>query len=177
MQYNRAPAVAPIGVLGQEDGWNKIGLSEEIIKKHMDILLKNPSFAENIRTIFENKKEFKKLPDPEAQLYDGFVSEVDKVRINAVYSADENNLADFHPNFVDERLEGLLLHYKARNYPKTLSEDEVGIWEKWRSEHLNQQLPNYLAALNRLSSVNDDSKQFILQELQLWAESILPNDY
>ena len=35
-------------------------------------LLSHPDFAERLRSIFENKPEFKKMTDPEAQLYDGF---------------------------------------------------------------------------------------------------------
>ena len=60
LRYNRSPAVAPIGVLSQADGWSKIGLSEEIISNNMKTLLKNPSFAENIRSIYENREEYPK---------------------------------------------------------------------------------------------------------------------
>lgn len=178
MQYNRSPAVAPLGVLSQADGWGKIGLDEETIKKHRQILLSEPSFAENIRTIFENRPEFPKSSDPEAQLYDGFVTDADMLAIHKVRSADVNQLADLHPNFVDERLDGLLLHYKARNYPKSLSDDEVKLWEDWRSARLQKQLPEFTRRLQQLSTTaTDENKQFILQEIQLWAESILPVDY
>lgn len=175
LQYNRAPAVAPLGVLEQADGWQRIGLDEALITKHRNILLSAPGFAENIRTIYENRPEFKSLPDPEGQLYDGFVGDMDVMRIEQVRQADEQKLADLHPEFVDERLPGLLLHYKARNYPKSLAEDEAIAWEKWRGERITRQLPAFVKRLQQLSSiVTDDNKQFILQELQLWAESIVP---
>ena len=175
LQYNRAPAVAPIGVLGQGDGWKKIGLKQSIIEKHKKILLSAPEFAENIRTIYENREESKKSPDPEAQLYDGFVSDADKMRCEAVRNAGQNELADMHPNFVDERLSPLLLHYKARNFPKSLSDTESTEWEKWRSERIMRGLPTYMNSLQKISSsTTDENKQFILQELHLWAESIMP---
>ena len=176
LQYNRSPAVAPLGVLEQGDGWKKINLDIETINKHKEILLSSPGFAENIRSIFENREEFKKSPDPEAQLYDGFVSDSDKMRIEKVRSSNENELADFHPNFIDERLEPLLLHYKARNFPKSLSEDEVIEWEKWRSEKITANLPEFSKSLQKLSSTTDKNKLFLLKELQLWAESVLPAD-
>ena len=177
LQYNRVPAVAPLGVLSQSDGWKKISLDEETIAKHKSILLSAPGFAENIRSLFENREEFKKSPDPEAQLYDGFVPDIDKVRIEAVRNSDERQLADFHPNFVDERLEPLLLHYKARNFPNSLSEEEVVIWEKWRSEQITKALPAFVKSLQKLAkTITDENKAFILQELQLWAESIAPID-
>lgn len=177
LQYNRAPAVAPLGVLSGEDGWKNIGLSEEIITKHRNILLSSPGFAENIRSVLENKKDYKKSSDSEAQLYDGFVPDVDKMRIDAVRSADETKLADFHPTFSDERLPSLLLHYKARNFPRSLAEDETIAWETWRAAKITAGLPSFMASLQKLSkTITDPNKQFVLQEMQLWAESILPSD-
>ena len=177
LQYNKAPAVAPLGVLAQADGWNRVSLTEEVITEHRNKLLANPSFAENIRSVFEKRPEFKKSPDPEAQLYDGFVTDVDVMRIEKVRQSDEGQLADLHPEFVDDRLSDLLLHYKARNYPRSLAEDEVGMWESWRADRIQRQLPEFLKRLEAISRLTtDDSKQFILQELQLWAESIVPID-
>ena len=174
LQYNRCPAVAPLGVLEQGDGWQKISLDLKTVQKHQNILLNHPDFTEKLRTIFENKPAFKKLPDPEAQLYDGFLNDRDRIRVEAVRNADERELADFHPEFQDERLAPLLLHYKARNFPRSLSEDDLAQWETWRAQRLQAQLPQFMASLQRLAPTATDEQQFILQELQLWAESILP---
>lgn len=177
LQYNRCPAVAPLGVLEQGDGWQKISLDAKTVQKHQNILLSHPDFAEKLRGIFENKPAFKKMPDPEAQLYDGFLNDRDRIRVEAVRNADERELADFHPEFQDERLVTLLLHYKARNFPRTLSQDELQQWESWRAQHLQAQLPQFMASLQRLApTANDNDRQFTLQELQLWAESVLPSD-
>ena len=175
LQPNRCPAVAPLGVLAHGGGWAKISLDAETIAKHQKNLLAHPEFAEKLRTIFENKPEFTRSPDPEAQLYDGFLNDRDRLRAEAVRNASERELADFHPNFADKRLPGLLLHYKARNFPKTLSDDERAMWQTWRAARVQAQLPKYMAALQRLAvGVLDPDKEFIVQELQLWAESILP---
>jgi len=177
MQYNRAPAVAPLGVLAQSDGWTRIGLDEAIITKHRNTLLSVPSFAENIRSVLEKRPEFKKSLDVEAQLYDGFVSDVDTLRVAKVRQANEQQLADLHPDFTDERLSPLLLHYKARNYPKSLAEEEAILWETWRAARIMQQLPSFVKRLQELSAtMSDEKKRFVLEELQLWAESIVPTD-
>lgn len=177
LQYNHVPAVAPLGVLVQGDGWKKIELNEEIIAKHKNILLSVPSFAENIRSIFENREEFKKSVDPESQLYDGFIPDIDKMRVEAVRNSSERELADFHPNFTDERLDPLLLHYKARNFPKILAEEETILWEKWRGERISAGLPAFIKTIQKLSTqITDENKLFILQELHLWAESVMPAD-
>ena len=90
--------------------------------------------------------------------------------------ASANELADLHPEFIDERLNALLLHYKARNYPTSLAEDEAVTWESWRAARIQAQLPGFVKRLQELATkhAGDDSKEFILQELQLWAESVVP---
>jgi exodeoxyribonuclease-1 len=177
LQYNRAPAVAPLGVLQSDGAWERIALSPEVIEKHKSILLSSPAFAENIRSLFEKISEFPQSNDPEAQLYDSFVPDTDKIRVEAVRNADADKLADFNPNFIDERLGPLLLHYKARSFPSSLSENEVVQWEKWRAERIAKDLPGYMQSIQRLAStVKDENKQFILQELHLWAESIIPSN-
>ena len=177
LQYNKVPAVAPLGVLEQSDGWTKIGLDRATIETHKTTLLSAPHFAENMRSLFENRTEFKKSADPEAQLYDGFMNDRDKLRVETVRNADERQLADFNPEFSDERLSPLFLHYKARNYPRSLSQSESIAWEEWRAAHIAEQLPAFMQSLQGIAAVNtDDNKQFMLQELQLWAESIMPSD-
>lgn len=175
LHLNKAPAVAPLGVLEQEGGWEKVSLDLATIEAHKAVLIANPHFAENIRSAFESRPEFQKSSDPEAQLYDGFLNDRDRLRIETVRNATERELADFHPEFTDERLNDLLLHYKARNYPGTLSEDESRQWERWRSGHVVSRLPAFVKSLNKLAATEaDESKLFVLQELQLWAESIVP---
>ena len=177
LQYNKVPAVAPVGVLAQAGGWSKIQLDIATVEKHKATLLSAPHFAENIRSVFEQRTEFKKSPDPEAQLYDGFVQDRDRLRIETVRNASPRELADFHPEFTDDRLPTLLLHYKARNYPQSLSQDESIAWEGWRAKRINDRLPGFMQALHKMAAIEqDEGKQFILQELQLWAESIVPSD-
>lgn len=177
LQYNRAPAVAPLGVLAQEGGWERIGLDEATIAKHRKILLSSPSFAENVRTLIERRPEFKKAVDPEAQLYDSFLPDQDSLAVEKIRYARPEDLADLHPSFIDERLDPLLLHYKARNFPRSLAEDEVRSWEQWRADRLQRQMQAFVQRLNQLATtITDENKQFILQELQLWAESIAPVD-
>jgi exodeoxyribonuclease-1 len=175
LQYNRCPAVAPLGVLEANDGWKKISLTLEVIEKHKSTLLSRPDFAEKLRSIFESREPFEPATDPEAALYNGFVTDPkDKLRIEQVRQANADSLSDMKPQFSDSRLEQLLPHYKARNFPTSLTKDEQDIWEEWRSERLRTQSPIFAKSLQKLSSKATDEQRFILEELQLWAENILP---
>lgn len=180
LQYNHCPAVAPLSVLSVGGGWGRLSLNEQQIKQNIKKLLTNPDFAELIRTVVETAPDFdSKSADPEALLYDGFLPDNDRSKIAKVRMANELSLVDFNPDFTDERLDQLLLHYKARNFPKSLSKSEVGLWEKWRIEHLKSLLPDFNKSMQEISTRPNlsDNDIYIIQELQLWAESILPMDY
>ena len=175
LAYNKCPSVAPLGVLSEQDGWKKIGISEETISKNIQKLISRPDFAENIRSAFENKREYPKSADPEGQLYDGFLADVDKLRCELIRNAKDSELSDLNPAFTDERLDDLLLHYKARSFSASLTEEESMAWENWRSERISKQLPKFVESLQRISAKNvDEESAFILQQLQLYAESVIP---
>lgn len=175
LQYNRAPAVAPLGVLEQADGWKKINLDLETIEKHKAVLLASPHFAENIRTIFEEKRDFEKSVDVETKLYEGFLNDRDRLRVETIRNASERELADYQPEFSDDRLPALLLHYKARSFSNVLSETEAGEWEAWRAARIRAQLPKFMEAYQRMVKNDpENNNEFLRQELQLWLESVMP---
>lgn len=197
---NKCPAVSPIGVLDAEitetfadgtkpitqTGWERIGLTKDQVEKNLNALLKHPDFAERMRTQFESRPEFPDAPDPESNLYGGFLSRKDENFCNAIRNADEHHLSDFHPEFTDERLPELLLHYKAKNFPKTLAADEVKKWEKYRLARLNRQLPSFTKQMEEFQKLLSEGinttahgqaiDPFILEELSLWYQSLQPED-
>ena len=164
--YNKCPAVAPMGVLDSDNGWEKIGLTRELVERNMKILMSHPEFAEQVRMKHEERPEFPPAIEPEGALYDGFLDDTDRVKVSAVRNADVSRLADFHPEFHDPRLPELLLHYKGRNYPESLSESEVEAYEKYRTERLKRLAPRFMAELEKVT--ND----FVKQELILYMQSL-----
>ncbi len=169
--YNKCPAVAPVGVLENFDGWAKIGLSREKVEENLKKLLAHPEFAEKMRTAHEEKPEWPAATEPEAALYDGFLDDKDRVNVAAVRGAKKNQLADFHPDFHDPRLPELLLHFKGRNYPEALAEAEREKYEIYRRARLEKQAPGFLAELEKL---DDD---FLKEELMLYFQSLAETDY
>ena len=171
--YNKCPAVAPISVLDNNDGWGKIGLSREIVEANLTILLKHPEFAEQVRSEYENRPEFPPAIEPEAALYDGFLNDSDRVKVAAVRNADAVKLADFHPDFIDARLPELLLHYKGRNFLESLSESENTKWEEYRRARLSRLAPGFLDELQKVY----EKDEFIAEELKLYFENVFASDY
>ena len=171
--FNKCPAIAPITVLDKFDGWKKIGLSKEIIEKNLNALLADPDFAEQMRMKIENRPEYPPAIEPEGALYDGFLDDFDRAKVRKVSEKTENELADYHPNFSDERLPELLLHYKGRNFPRALSEDEMQKWEEYRHARLERLAPVFLSELAQ----NYERDEFVGEELKLYFESLFDTDY
>lgn len=171
--YNKCPAVAPMAVLDNNDGWGKIGLSRETVQRNLEILLKHPEFAEQMRSEYENRPEFPPAIEPEAALYNGFLDNIDRIKMAAVRNADGDKLADFHPDFHDPRLPELLLHYKGRNFPESLSETEAKKWEEYRRARLERLAPKFLSGLEAVHTKDE----FVAEELRLYFENVFASDY
>ena len=165
--------MAPITVLDNFDGWEKIGVDRETVERNLAELLEHPEFAEQIRSEYEERPEFPPAIEPEAALYDGFLSDTDRVKVAAVRNADGMKLADFHPDFHDSRLPELLLHYKGRNFPESLSESETTEWEKYRRARLERLAPRFLTELEKCY----ERDTFVAEELKLYFENVFASDY
>ena len=164
--FNKCPAVAPLSVLEKADGWNKIKLSRDLIEQNLRVLLAHPEFAEQMREEYENRPEFPPAEEPEGAIYDGFLNDADRVKVAVVRNAEPSKLVDLNLEFDDERLPDLLLHYKGRNFPETLSESEMKQYEDYRKNRLSKQLPKFMAEIEK---VQDD---FVKQELLLYLQSL-----
>jgi exodeoxyribonuclease-1 len=172
LAYNKCPAVAPLGVL-DEAAQKRIKLDMPTVEKHLSTL-RSAGIIDALRAVFVRDGAFPKAKDADAALYDGFVNDRDKPKMSAVRAADRQNLSDFDPGFADERLAALLIRYKARNYPQSLNQSEREGWEAYRAERIKSDLPRFSTELQRLSKEVSDEKSFLLSELHLWAESIVP---
>lgn len=182
LAYNRCPAVAPLSVLDAQNGWEKIELTKDQIAQNLSALHSHANLLKRLQNEHSADKYDKAPFDAETALYDGFLEDSDRVRTATVRDADTaEKLADFHPNFADERLPELLLHYKAKNFPTSLTEPETEKWQQYRTSRLNRQSSFFLAEMQKFAKdpevAQNDEKQFLLQELYLWYQSLQDNDY
>lgn len=180
LSLNRVPAVAPLGVL-DEAAQKRIGLNLKTAQHNLKLLQADDGFYQRVAEAFDLREPLPKRQDPEGQLYDGFLNDKDKALTKQVSSAAPGKLADWQPDFIDERLPVLYLRYKARNLPFTLSQDEKIAWESWRTQKLIKGVDSSLTLskfAERLAKIAQSTRtkdqQFLLEELKLYAESIAP---
>ncbi len=188
LQFNRCPAVAPVGVIADASVQERIKIDLEIVEKHRQSLKKFPKLHTNLVAalkILDKQRQATFLSDSrevDGQLYDGFFGDQDRTAMSVVRAADEDEIRTIDLEFDDPRLTALLPLYKARNFKSVLSPEELEAWEKHRYHALmdggeNSRASRFfkrlgeLAAQPRLTS----EQQYLLQELQLYGESVLPS--
>lgn len=188
LQYNHCPAVAPLGVLDQASQ-QRLRLDLPTIQKHLHALRQMDDLAERLckaDELLEPKPQTTLVSteqDVDQQMYDGFYSEPDKQAMRVVRAAAPEELSSLALPFNDQRLVTLLPLYKARNFPQTLSDEERATWEKYRSQKLlhggeRSKLAQYFARLQKIAETGNltDHQHYLLEELQLYGQSIMPEE-
>ncbi len=189
LSYNKCPAIAPIAVLDGKSA-ERIKIDTDSIKTNLTKLKKAVDFGDKLIEALSIAKPkvqtglMTNEQEVDGLLYDGFVNDSDKTKMRLVRAAEPKEL-DKSIEFKDERLKLLLPLYKARNFPKSLDGEEQENWEEFRKHHLMDGGEKSRAAIffRRLSELaeqgpadpgKNSQNQFLLEELNLYGQSILP---
>ncbi|NRP26714.1 MULTISPECIES: exodeoxyribonuclease I [unclassified Marinobacterium] len=180
LHANRCPIVAPANMLrGDEPA--KFAIDGDQCRAHLALLRNEPNLREKLMAVYQEDRDA--IADPDLQIYSGgFFSNDDKKLIDRVREADEESLYELQLPFQDPRLEEMLLRYKARNFPETLTDEEQLSWEEFRAQKLLKGTGGYLtfealyAELNRIAELPETTaeQRAILEDIALYAESIYP---
>ncbi len=184
MQFNRCPAVAPMGVLdkaSQERVQIDIKVIENNRKKLAEMTDLRGKLLDALK-IMDKQQQASFITDQQdvdGQLYDGFFGDQDRTAMSVVRAAEPGDIGSVE--FQDPRLKELLPLYKARNFMNDLTDEEREAWEAFRTQRLMSGGDKSLAAkfFNRLGELAERpnlsaQEQYLLEELQLYGQSILP---
>lgn len=189
LSFNKCPAIAPLAVLTAENQQRlKIDMKE--IQKNAESLLAMNDLGDKIQEAIRINEKARQtelvsdVNDVDSQLYDGFFNDSDKTKMRVVRAAGENELADLHLDFADVRLEKLLLLYKARQFPKSLTATEQAEWQNYKQSILlmgekESKIAKYFSRIAELSARPETTQNqlFLLEELKLYGESIMPYEF
>lgn len=181
VHLNKSPMLAPISLLNT-DVEARIGLDRALCEQHWQKLLPVlPQIQQKLAEVFSQGYEAP-VRDAEFLIYDGFVSEQDKREQQAVRRASPQELAARSFVFSDKRLPELLFRYRSRNFPESLSPEELAHWQEFRHTRLHTQIsPDWLtheAFLDRIAELEqthagEPEKLAVLAALRAWETEIL----
>ncbi|RUM77031.1 MAG: exodeoxyribonuclease I [Candidatus Thioglobus sp.] len=175
--FNKSPMFVP----------NVYKLESKIIEQlqiDMETCLRRLSFIKDnqkaigkiVQDLYKNDQERIKTTDVDQTLYDGFMDNGDKRIGDQIQTLSVDALKDFHPKFKDDKLSILLMHFKARNYPEALSEDEAEDWFETVQGRVQAGENGYLAIDEYFQRINAMREQHpnnekLWQQLEAYGES------
>jgi exodeoxyribonuclease I len=181
VHLNRCPAIVPWQHLRAED-FERLGIDPLAVERRAARLRDaGPALAEKVRQVFATEPA--RVPgDVDGSLYAGFLADGDKRRLAMVRATPPHLLGARDFGFADPRLPELLLRYRARNWPDSLSPDENARWDEYRRRRLegdDRELAEYgfprfdaeLAAL-RQAHAGDGARLALLDQLEAWARDL-----
>jgi exodeoxyribonuclease-1 len=186
MKFNRCPAVAPLSVLDASSR-KRLDINLVDIQKHAQTLGTMKDWVQRVcqaLDILDQQQQTSLLlrdRTVDEQLYDNFLPRHDRDNLRRVQAADPAELTDLVSSFHDARLQALLPLYKARNLPDYLTPEERTTWERYRFNKLfggyeKSRVARFSTRLSQLASELHltSHEQYILEDLRLYAESIVP---
>jgi exodeoxyribonuclease-1 len=182
LRTNRCPMISPLTVMDSA-AEERLGLDRARLEINERSLQRQPELVENIVALYrpDPVDTSARHNDPELALYDGFVPRSDSGIYPRIRQAAEDELARLGTPFQDERLNTLLLRYRARNHPASLSEEERREWQDYRRKRLiddpelgSLTVARFDAELQQhLDSAQDNPKELaILQALVEWRQQL-----
>jgi len=157
------------------------GLDLELGHRHAAAAAAGPDMAAIWEQVFWRPAA--EAADVDEDLYGGFVSNNDKRLLESLRREPPAKLATASPHFQDDRLGELLFRYRARNFPQTLSEEEMEHWEQHRAARLFEgaggarTVDELFAELDRLAADTDERGEQVLAALYDYVELIAPERY
>jgi len=175
---NKSPALAPLSVLQGVDT-ARIRLDLERCLANLEVLRSAEHLAERVREVFTQERAFE-TPDPELALYAGFAGDADRRRCAQVRGTPPEQLGFRDFGFTDAKYNELLFRYRARNWPASLSQEELARWLAHCRDTLTRETPlttltlaQYDAEITTLrAQTPPGEKQALLDRLQAWAREL-----
>ncbi len=183
---NRCPVVATSKLLDEKVA-DRIQLDLDAARRHYQLLRRafKPSggqFQQKLSAVFA-QADFPERNDPDVMLYSGgFFGQADKSTMAQVRSSSLKELREHSFHFEDKRLDEMLFRYRARNFPETLSEEEVLLWQEFCYQRITDPdmeagitLETYLERIHELmadESLSADKRK-ILESLLEYSDMLL----
>jgi exodeoxyribonuclease-1 len=154
------------------------GVDKAAQSRHAEIARDLPDMSAIWADVF--KREAAAPVDVDEDLYGGFVGNADRRRLNDLRQRNAQELASARPNFDDARLGELLWRYRARNFPQSLTAEELQRWDAHRAARLFDghegalTIDQLFEELDTLAETADERGEAILGALYDYAEAIAP---
>jgi exodeoxyribonuclease I len=175
---NRSPVLVPLAHLRDTD-FERLQIDKQLCLQRAELIRQHPDIVEKVRVVYSKRADFGK-PDADAALYDGFPSDSDKRFFHTIRGSTPHTLRTYlAPWKTGSRYAELLFRYRARNWPDSLSNDELLQWNAYRKLRLSKEsalseysFESFRTELQRCRELASPEQQSVLDQLQSWGDMI-----
>ena len=177
---NRSPFITTAKAMSEENA-QRLGLDRDRCLDNYKKIAASPEIAQKLVALYDIEEEHGEQDIDHALYSGGFLSEEDRRWCEQVIESRPENLIAIADNTQHQGLRALLFRYRARNFPNTLTADEMTRWQRHRHARLTDASSNgsitldtYLVKLEQLAHEYSDNpdKQAILRALYQYAENL-----
>ncbi|MBE8189981.1 MAG: exodeoxyribonuclease I [Candidatus Thioglobus sp.] len=175
--FNKSPMLVPNVHKIEAEIISQLQINLPQCLEYLDFIQNNKTaISKVVAEIYQNEPP-PASTDADQALYDGFIDNSDKRICQQIQGLNVNDLKDFHPKFKDNKLSTLLLHFKARNYPNSLSEIESQQWFETVQARIQTgengylQLEDFLQSIKNMRSENPQQEK-LWQQLEAYSTSL-----
>ncbi|MCW9698072.1 exodeoxyribonuclease I [Avibacterium sp. 20-129] len=174
VHINKCPILAPAKTLLPENA-QRLGINRQDCLANLARLRADLNIREKVLQIFTDERTFEPSDNVETELYSGFFSPNDKNNMAILRDLAPEKLAEHNLTFQDKRVDGLLFHYRARHFYKTLTRVEQLRWDKYRRRKLEQSAVQFEQELQTLAEEhqNTPEKLALLQRVYEYGVKLL----
>ena len=186
VRVNHAPVLAPMKTLtaAAAERW---AIDPAGVQVHARVAARLAApIRERVQAVLETPADAADGPgcdDPDQMLYSGgFIPDADRALLERLRQLSPPELAEARPRFQDPRLPEMLLRYRARNWPETLSEAERDHWDAYRLQRLTDPDAGGTITIDALEArlaelaethAQDGERLAILEAINDWAEAVM----
>ncbi len=132
IHLNKSPMVLPPSMLDEQTAL-RLQIDRKLMEQHWQQLcnlsvVEHENLKQKLYELYSEIGYIEKT-DPEQLLYSGFFDDYDKKLMTQIRRANPGDLAKKQFDFHDPRLSELLFRYRARNFPESLSSEELQEWK------------------------------------------------
>jgi exonuclease I len=177
--FNKSPMFVPNVYKLESTVIEQLQIDMDKCLQHLAYIKNNQRLIEEkIQSIYKKDSDREPTIDVDQSLYDNFISNKDRKICDEIQHLSVDKMSYFKPNFEDRRLLKLFLNFKARNYPKLLSEDEQEEWFEIVQSRVQNGENGFLSfdsfenSLDNLKNSNPE-KSKLWQDLEAYVQTFL----
>ncbi|WP_193074777.1 exodeoxyribonuclease I [Pseudomonas sp. FME51] len=184
VHINKCPVLADAKVLRAQD-IERLQLDMPLLNERAQWLAQwRLSGQQKLAAVYTDRQQATQSdagePDPETQLYDGFMANGDRQLLPAIRQADGATLDAAHWPLQDQRLVDILKRYRARNFPESLSVAEAEEWLYFCGQKLSGRAPGapltfemFMQDMEQAMSGADETQRELLRQWQEYALALM----